>query len=161
MKYVSTLVFTPDLLQVALIKKLRPAWLKDQWTAIGGQMTEGALENPWDAACREVREETDLWLMDGLIRAEPFCFMRRGESTCTMFAVSHPKAAEAKTMTDEEVKLFNVPDVFQELWDTRPNKFPYSLDLHMLISLGIGALKAPRGKPEFLDIRVVNQQPSW
>lgn len=43
---------------VALVKKLKPDWQKDNWNGIGGKMEEG--ETPEEAIKREFYEETQL-----------------------------------------------------------------------------------------------------
>lgn len=54
--FVAGFLFSKDLKKVALIKKTKPEWQAGRLNGIGGKVEAG--ENPFDAMCREFREET-------------------------------------------------------------------------------------------------------
>jgi 8-oxo-dGTP diphosphatase len=55
-QYVAGFLFRADASEVALIGKIKPAWQRGKFNGIGGKIEAG--ETPWDAMCREFREET-------------------------------------------------------------------------------------------------------
>lgn len=45
---------------VLLIRKARPAWMKDLLNGVGGHVEENEMQNPVNAMVREFKEETDI-----------------------------------------------------------------------------------------------------
>lgn len=61
-RYVSGFLFSSDKSSVILVKKIKPDFLKDKWTAIGGKVEEG--ETKEEAMVREFKEETGVLVED-------------------------------------------------------------------------------------------------
>jgi 8-oxo-dGTP pyrophosphatase MutT (NUDIX family) len=89
---------------VLLLEKGRPAALKGKWIGVGGHIEPG--ETPHDAIVRESKEEADIdvptWESLGVVERE--------NGTINMYA-AFVDLASAKTMTDEQVKVFTWDEV--------------------------------------------------
>jgi len=108
-RFVLTFMFDPTITKVLLIRKTKPDWMAGRLNAVGGHVEEG--ETFEDAAVREFLEETGL---DSQDRWHAFLrLFRPGDNeetlrTCECYWAVSRKVTEAKTITDEEVGLFDV-----------------------------------------------------
>lgn len=108
-RYVLGFAFNEELTQVALIRKNRPEWQAGHLNGIGGKVEEG--ENLYDAMCREFREETGV----NLIAWEHVIRMSEDEDwAVSVWAYYGADLSELKTMTDEEVGVYNVSDILTD-----------------------------------------------
>jgi 8-oxo-dGTP diphosphatase len=119
-KYVLGFCFSENEEKVLLIEKNRPNWQKGQFNGIGGHIEDN--EAPHDAMKREFSEETgiliDEWKILGRIGNHLWCVY--------IYYSKSDKLFEAKTMTDEEIKIINVLDI---------NNFPVISNLKWLIPI--------------------------
>jgi 8-oxo-dGTP diphosphatase len=87
---------------VALIRKINPAWQAGSLNGIGGHI-EDFDENPHDAMVREFQEETgtlvDVW--------HRFCIMGTDQWNVYVYAAYNVPLHELKTTTKEEVTIVN------------------------------------------------------
>lgn len=84
--------------QVLLIKKERPDWQRGKMNGIGGKIEPG--ETPYDAMCREFREEAGIDVMGWDLRG--YC---TGENFVVhVFRADFEGGSEPRTVTDEEVE---------------------------------------------------------
>lgn len=104
MKYVCGFMFSPDLMHVALIQKLKPTWQAGFLNGIGGKIEAG--EVPLDAMVREFEEETgvsttpDTWRM--------FCLHHFGTSSVYFYNAVYCGVYDVKTMEEERVLVYDV-----------------------------------------------------
>ena len=103
-RYVVGFAFTEDHAHVVLIRKTRPVWQSGRFNGIGGKVEPG--ENFPEAMAREAREEAGLDL-DWRHYATYF----GPDYEMRIFVAISNTAAEARTMTDEEVHIVAVSDV--------------------------------------------------
>jgi len=105
-KYVTSLVFTPDLQYVLLVEKKRgPDFILGKWTAIGGEVEPG--ENLLDAATRELKEEADAEIP---LYLREVALLKRG-SECMLFTGLLGDDEHYAPLTDEAVELFPVDGI--------------------------------------------------
>ena len=70
-RYVSGFLFRPGCRStVILLKKIKPDFLRDQWTGVGGHLEDG--ETPLEGMIREFEEETGVRIEDW----EHFCTLK-------------------------------------------------------------------------------------
>jgi len=103
-RYVAGFLFENN--QVALIRKLRPAWQKGRLNGIGGHIEQG--ESPEAAIVREFEEETGY--KTSITQWWPFCVLS-GKDWVVHFFSSYGKLDELKSTTDEEVVVLPVGQV--------------------------------------------------
>ena len=109
-KYVTGFLFSADLTQIVLIRKLAPAWQKGYFNGVGGKIEEGELSI--DAMSREFKEETGVFLPP----KDWTCFAKIHRPKIydldVYFAISD-LAFEVRTIEKEDVSVFslqNLPD---------------------------------------------------
>lgn len=104
MRYVCGFMFSPDLVHVALIQKLKPAWQAGFMNGIGGKIEEG--EFPLDAMVREFAEET------GVATVPPtwdmFCLHHFKGATVYFYKAVSSEVYTVKTMEEERVLVYAV-----------------------------------------------------
>jgi 8-oxo-dGTP diphosphatase len=132
--YVAGFLFSPDLRNIALIKKNRPAWQKGKLNGIGGHIEKG--ETPHEAMSREFCEETCLAIKDW----KQFAMLcdKPGEWSVDWFWSRVPQTSnnplEIYSPSDEQVAwypVFGVLDsMLSSVYDTIPN-------LHWLIPMAL------------------------
>ena len=88
---------------VALIRKLRPAWQAGKLNGIGGHIEDG--ETPREAMVREFREETGRVTTEALW--QPFAKMYTDTSTVFCFRAFGIDLRTMKTTTDEEIYVLD------------------------------------------------------
>src|SRR4051812_39472444 len=135
--YCSTLVVNPKMTEVLLLRKLKgPAWLRDKWTAIGGNVEKNELLST--AAARELKEESGLEIPeDSLLH---FAYVERHFTDvitrCDMFVGIHDNIHSAQSKTSERVTTFYIEEL------TKPytqNLLAY--DTVWLVHMALAALK--------------------
>lgn len=103
-QYVAGFLFEGD--NVALIRKLRPAWQKGKLNGIGGHIELG--EIPPQAMVREFEEETSV--KTTATQWWPFAVLS-GENHVVHFFASYGILTELKSTTDEEVVVIPISEV--------------------------------------------------
>lgn len=98
-RYVIGIAFD-DLGRVALIRKNRPQWQAGKWNGIGGHIESG--EYSERAMEREFMEEAGL-MIQGWRNIGALVF---SEAVVDVFTITDRAVREARTVTDEEVRLF-------------------------------------------------------
>jgi 8-oxo-dGTP diphosphatase len=103
-KYVVGLYFDND--WVLLIRKERPAWQKGMYNGVGGHIEPG--EKPVEAMRREFREEAGIDI--GEERWQNFSIYRGKDWKIHFYCADRniEQDVDCKTMTDEEVRYFNI-----------------------------------------------------
>lgn len=110
-KYVLGLMFSPDGKEMVLIRKNRPSFLAGKLNAIGGHHEEG--ESAVEAIRREFEEESGIpttvedWTH--------FTTLGNAEFTMPCFYAFSERYVEARTTTDEDVAVYTVANLSQEL----------------------------------------------
>ena len=141
-RYVLAFMFSPDLRQVALIRKLKPEWQAGKLNGIGGKIE--ADESHYDACVREFREEAglhtskDSWNrfleLGGRGHGELFtvdCFCGKGDLN------------QLVSVEKERVEITSVPDVATERWAMVEN-------LPWIVTLAIDFMRD--GRPRFTTV---------
>jgi len=102
--------------QVLLQKKAR-GFGKGKWNGPGGKQEPG--ETVEEAVTREVREETDLEILDPEIRGElDFVFPHIGERFYSYVFLVKKFRGEPRDLGEGELRWFNVEDIpLEEMWD--------------------------------------------
>jgi 8-oxo-dGTP pyrophosphatase MutT (NUDIX family) len=106
-QYVAGFLFEGD--NVALIRKLRPAWQTGKLKGIGGHIEHG--ETPTQAMTREFLEETGY--RTTATQWWPFAILS-GENHVVHFFASYGALKELKSTTDEEVIVIPISEVTAE-----------------------------------------------
>lgn len=124
LSYVVGFMFSPDLAEVALIQKRRPAWQCGKLNGIGGHV-EPADKDSFGAMAREFTEETGAespaWTH--------FATMREEESFLVDFFFAVGDLAALSTVTDEPVVVVPVADLQKhEVVENLPWLIPLALD---------------------------------
>lgn len=110
-EYVLGFVFDEQLNHLLLVKKNRPQWQKDKLNGIGGKIE--AFDNlPVNAMTREYQEETGL-----IIPVEQWQFFAKMFSPhfavhCFVSQISYEKMQLFNSVTDEEILMVHVNDLF-------------------------------------------------
>lgn len=104
-QYVNGFLFSQDASKVALITKDRPIWQSGKINGIGGKIEENEL--PLDAMIREFKEETDVHISDW----EQFLLLKGEDWEVYFFRSISDDIFNVKTMTSEEVNIYNVSEV--------------------------------------------------
>lgn len=153
-KYVLAFAFTPDLKQVALIRKEKPAWQAGKINGIGGKVEP---EEAWTTAMtREFKEETGVYVLQEQWLEFAVLFGRKeampgarglGDSWAVKcFCVMNEDISKVKTMETEPVGLYltryalAVSQVLrQTLKTTHANfdSYPHMRNLDYLIPMAI------------------------
>lgn len=106
-KYSAGFLVSEDGSRVLLLENGRPAWLRGQWTAIGGHIERG--ESPFEAMLREAAEEAAIpalpWTHLGVINAPEHEGAALGTAQLVVFAARGDVDA-ARAMTDEPIRAF-------------------------------------------------------
>lgn len=126
--YVLGFMFSTDYCDVVLIRKNKPAFQQNLLNGIGGKLEPN--ETYLDAIVREYREETgvetteDDWEYFGILGGDGWTvYLFRGAASRHVYS--------AKTVTDEEVYIWNVRDVLDSPLLLVPNLrwlLPLALD---------------------------------
>lgn len=133
--YVAGFLFSEDLKNVALIEKKRPDWQRGKLNGIGGHI-EDSDKHPLFAMIREFKEET------GVINRNWKPYARISiKDTSVIFYWSIGDLTKLRTVTDEEIKIININDIF--LYNTIEN-------LPWLIPLAIDSIND--GRPEWTEV---------
>lgn len=103
-RYVVGFAFTSDHARVVLIRKLRPNWQAQRLNGIGGKVEPD--EDFPEAMAREAREEAGLDL-----EWRHYATYFGPDYEMRIFVATSDLAAEARTMTDEEVCVVSVVEV--------------------------------------------------
>jgi len=137
-QYVAGFLFSPNLEEVALIRKNKPEWQKGKLNGIGGKIEEG--EDSIQAMCREFSEETTRHECPQWVK-----FAAIGDDdtfTVTFFAAlgepSYCGSAESEKV--EVIKVRSIHPLRRDMIENLP----------WLISLAIDHLEDQR--PEFAQI---------
>jgi len=119
-EYCAGFLFDLDLRRVALVKKSKPAWMKDKWNAIGGHVEPG--ETPVQAMRREFLEEAGLDVSDW----RRFATLNAGDSIIHFFYThqDHDKVRRLNEVSDtgepirtfDVVNLLNIPRIVNLSW---------------------------------------------
>jgi 8-oxo-dGTP diphosphatase len=116
-KYVVGFMFNPQMSMVAMIRKKRPKWQNGLMNGIGGKVEPG--ESVEDTMIREFSEETGY---DTHEKWRVFCAasgVNNDKSTMVIdFFYTFGPLHKLVSMTDEEIVIVNVTEIFQE-----PKKF--------------------------------------
>jgi len=116
-RYVMGLMLSPDLLNVVLLRKNRPAFLAGLLNGVGGKIEPG--ESPVFAMSREFKEEADLDVAQS-------AWISLGHSTgpgyeIFFFYTLDSRYNQVRTMTDEPVQPYPRamlgPDVHYEIFE--------------------------------------------
>ena len=108
-EYVVGLMFSQNEEHVVLIRKKRPHWQAGRLNGPGGSIKEG--EKPFDAMVREFEEETGLKTIQ--IDWFNFCLLECPEVKVHFFWTINVCFADVKTVTDEEVEITRVPELYK------------------------------------------------
>lgn len=108
--YVAEFMFDETLQNVALIRKLKPAWQKGKLNGIGGKVEEG--EAPYDAMVREFWEETDC---NTVVSQWNQLAQLKGPDWQVDFYATRGTLAALNSATDEKVEVHPVKKVVQWL----------------------------------------------
>lgn len=140
--YVLGFMFTPDERSVVLIQKARPSWQVGLLNGVGGAVEAGeSLEN---AMSREFLEETgvntepDSWTyFHRIVEEHPRDITQAPHSVMvSCFYTYNENAYQARTRTDESVRLCPVSQIFR--WSTaRPGPRLCISNLRWLIPLAL------------------------
>lgn len=111
-KYVVGIVYSNE--HVLLINKIRPEWQKGIFNGLGGMINKGEL--PIDAMIRECKEECNLdikyWELYDKVN-----FDNGVELNYFISKVNDDFIKEFKSMTDEEVVMFNLYKIPENIQD--------------------------------------------
>lgn len=108
---VTGFMFSPDLKNVAVIQKNRPAWQAGKFNGVGGKVESN--EIPIDAMVREFWEETGVATstLDWQLRI----IMRRGDGPkafcLNIYSCVSPQVFDVATVTDEKVEIMPVAEL--------------------------------------------------
>jgi len=107
-RYVCGFLFNMEMTKVVLIKKNRPDWQKGKLNGVGGHIEEG--EYSFSAMVREFKEETGLLIENW----KDFCNMTAEDNRFEVhfYYSTYKNIEEVKTITDEEIKIVNIDDLF-------------------------------------------------
>ena len=108
-EYVVGLMFSPNEEHVVLIRKKRPEWQAGRLNGPGGSVQEG--EVPISAMVREFKEETGIQTTE--IDWFHFCRLTCPKCSVHFFWTINVGFADAKTVTDEEVEIIRVPELYK------------------------------------------------
>lgn len=124
-KYVCGFLFSADREKVALILKRKPPWQFGQYNGIGGKIEENGEQASW-AMRREFQEETGV-IIDGW---ERFATVRGSSNKFTIyfFRAFSDDIFDVKTMEEEQVAIFNVNDLPENLIGNLSWLIPMALD---------------------------------
>lgn len=113
-RYVSTVILSEDLTHIVTIRKNRPVHLAGNLNAIGGSVEPG--EALFDAAVREIKEETDLLIDKRNLSLLGNMSDAKYTWDVAMFIVTIPFAdvLKARTTTDEAVEIWLVSKLLGE-----------------------------------------------
>jgi ADP-ribose pyrophosphatase YjhB (NUDIX family) len=108
MKYVLGFYFSEDKTQVALIRKNKPIWQKNHLNGIGGKIEPNEHAN--DAMVREFKEEAGIEVLNW----RKFCTLFHFKNVVNCY-VAFGNLENIKSLTDEEVSIFNVNQLNNEI----------------------------------------------
>lgn len=119
-EYVCGFMFSNDYKRVLLIKKKRPDWQAGKWNGIGGHIERGCgqsecgcLEHPTVAMAREFKEETGVETIAPEWRR--FATFVSDQATVYFLMARSTHAVEhARTITDENVAVWSVDEIFSD-----------------------------------------------
>lgn len=124
-KYVLGLLFTQDLSQLVLIKKLNPTWQKGYYNGIGGKIEAG--ESSVRAMVREFKEETGVDILAEMWTRFAKIHRPNIYDVDVYFARSN-LALNAKTVEQEQVVLVKVNNLPAKLIPNLKWLIPLALD---------------------------------
>ncbi|MEO6210867.1 MAG: NUDIX domain-containing protein [Gemmatimonadaceae bacterium] len=125
------LLFTDDGSRVVLMRRTRPAWQAGRVNALGGSIMEG--ESAVSAARREVREEC------GVDVAEWSELLVWDDAEYRMHVLSavSARAAEARTLEDQEIFLADVRVLPENVIDNLRWLVPLALDRDVAVPISV------------------------
>lgn len=137
--FVLGFAFDPNFLDVMMIYKKRPNFLKFQFNGVGGKIEEG--ETPEEAMVRECKEETSLNLL-----WSPMTKLQFADAVVYVFATTTCELYEYTDATDEPIvvlQTYSLPDntVFNCKW---------------LIPMIIDSMRSGLSIPEVITYKPVN-----
>jgi len=114
---VAGFLFSPDHQRVALIRKSRPSFHRGMLNAIGGHVEVG--EEPYQAQVREFTEETGVTVGNW----GQFLVLQVPGWKVHFFRAESPLIDSVKTVTDEEVGVYNVSQLIGRKFNVVPNLY--------------------------------------
>ncbi|MEO7039604.1 MAG: NUDIX domain-containing protein [Gemmatimonadaceae bacterium] len=120
--FVLALLLTEDGGRVVLMRRTRPAWQAGRVNALGGSIMEG--ESAVSAARREVREECGV----DVVEWRELVTWDDAEYRMVVLSSMSARAAEARTLEDQEVFLADVRALPENVIDNLRWLVPLALD---------------------------------
>ena len=108
-RYCLGFIFSPTLKEVLLIHKERSIY-SGKWNGLGGVVNSG--EGTFEAMQREWKEECGLEIEGGHAVANVETLDPKNKWSMDVYAVVDSRISKAKTLTDEEIKIFPVDKLF-------------------------------------------------
>lgn len=135
-EFVLALLFTDDGRRVVLMRRTRPAWQAGRVNALGGGIMER--ESAMSAARREVREEC------GVDVAEWSKLLEWDDAEYRMHVLSalSARAAEARTLEDQEIFLADVRALPENVIDNLRWLIPLALDRDVAVPIVVRSARA-------------------
>jgi len=123
-EYVAGFLFSPDEKQVLLIRKNRPEWQKGMINGIGGHIEPE--ETSEEAMSREFLEETGLNILSWYKGAQLY-----GNGWIVHFFYTCGFLGDAKSMTDEEVRIYEINQLPDSIIPNLRYLIPICLDKNL------------------------------
>ncbi len=115
--YVCGFMFNENMTQVALIRKIKPDWMKGKLNGIGGKIEDGETEK--EAMAREFQEETGVTtLSEEWIK---FATLESNSSFVNFFYTCSVELYEVRTVEEEIVDYFYISNLMREIHEALPN----------------------------------------
>lgn len=134
-EYVAGFLYSPDMMAVALVEKLKPAWQRGKLNGVGGSIEEG--ETPYVAMRREFEEEAGVLVLGWQhFRTEHYI---HGSQVKVHFFAAFATGTDWRNLTsrtDEQIHRVPLAGLFD-----KPERLIYNLPY--LIPMGLILLRQP------------------